>query len=93
MAGADHFQHARAASQGPRTLARLDPARQRTRCLGLVVNNSRSLVRSERQRYPNLASRVLALCLRRLGADWEEHWGHPVLVVESIVDESQHCGT
>src|SRR5712691_274527 len=35
--------------------------RQRARRLGLVVNNSRFLVLPERQRYPNLASRVLAL--------------------------------
>jgi len=33
--------------------------RQRARRLGLVVNNSRFLVLPERQRYPNLASRVL----------------------------------
>jgi hypothetical protein len=56
--------------------------RQRARRLGLVVNNSRFLLLPERQRYPNLASRVLALCLRRLSADWEVRWGHPVLVVE-----------
>lgn len=68
-------------------------ARQRARRLGLVVNNSRYLVLPERQRYPNLASRVLALCLRRLSADWQEHWGHPVLVVESFVDESEYRGT
>jgi predicted transposase YbfD/YdcC len=67
--------------------------RQRARRLGLVVNNSRFLLLPERQRYPNLASRVLALCLRRLSADWEERWGHPVLVVESFVDESQYRGT
>lgn len=67
--------------------------RQRARRLGLVVNNSRFLVRPERQRYPNLASRVLGLCLRRLSADWQERWGHPVLVVESFVDESQYRGT
>jgi Domain of unknown function (DUF4338)/DDE_Tnp_1-associated/Transposase DDE domain len=67
--------------------------RQRARRLGLVVNNSRFLVLPERQRYPNLASRVLALCLRRLSADWQERWGHPVLVVESYVDESQYRGT
>jgi hypothetical protein len=59
----------------------------------LVVNNSRFLVLAERQRYPNLASRVLGLCLRRLSADWQERWGHPVLVVESFVDESQYRGT
>jgi hypothetical protein len=68
-------------------------ARQRARRLGLVVNNSRFLVLPERQRYPNLASRVLGLALRRLSADWQERWGHPVLVVESFVDESQYRGT
>ena len=67
--------------------------RQRARRLGLVVNNSRFLVLPERQRYPNLASRVLAVCLRRLSADWQAHWGQPVLVVESFVDESQYRGT
>lgn len=68
-------------------------ARQRARRLGLVVNNSRFLVLPERQRYPNLASRVLGLTLRRVSADWQQRWGHPVLVVESFVDESQYRGT
>lgn len=67
--------------------------RQRSRRLGFVVNSSRFLVLPERQRYPNLASRVLGLVLRRLSADWQEKWGHPVLVVESFVDESQYRGT
>lgn len=67
--------------------------RQRARRLGFVVNNSRFLVLPERQRYPNLASRVLALCLKRLNGDWQERWGHPVLLVESYVDESQYRGT
>jgi len=67
--------------------------RQRARRLSFVVNNSRFLVLPERQRYPNLASRVLALCLKRLNGDWQERWGHPVLLVESYVDESQYRGT
>ena len=67
--------------------------RQRVRRLGLVANNSRFLVLAERQRYPNLASRVLGLVLRRLSADWQERWAHPVLVVESFVDESYYRGT
>ncbi len=67
--------------------------RQRTRRLGLLVNNSRFLVLPERQRYPNLASRVLGLCLKRVSADWQTHWEHPVLLVESFVDESQYRGT
>jgi hypothetical protein len=67
--------------------------RQRARRLGLVVNNSRFLILPERQRYPNLASRVLGRVLRRLSGDWQERWGHPVLVVESCVDESRYRGT
>jgi len=67
--------------------------RQRARRLGWVVNNSRFLVLPERQRYPNPASRVLGLALRRLSDDWQARWQHPVLVVESFVDESQYRGT
>ena len=68
-------------------------ARQRARRLCWVVNNSRFLVLPERQRYPNLASRVLALSLKRLSADWQQQWEHPVVLVESYVDESQYRGT
>lgn len=68
-------------------------ARQRARRLGLIVNNSRFLVLPERERYPNVASWVLGAVLRRLSADWQEHWGHPLLVVESFVDESRYRGT
>ncbi|MGH9705578.1 MAG: ISAs1 family transposase [Candidatus Acidiferrales bacterium] len=67
--------------------------RQRARRLAMVVNNSRFLVLPERQRYPNLASHVLGLCLRRLNQDWLDQWLHPVLVVESFVDETQYRGT
>lgn len=67
--------------------------RQRARRLLFIVNNSRFLVLPERQRYPNLASRVLGLCLRRLDQDWQKRWKHPVLLVESFVDESQYRGT
>jgi hypothetical protein len=67
--------------------------RQRTRRLGFVVNNSRFLVLPDRNAYPNLASRVLSLCLKRLERDWQRVWGHPVLVVESFVDESKYRGT
>lgn len=67
--------------------------RQRARRLALVVNNSRFLVLPERARFPNLASRVLGLCLRRLSDDWRQRWKHPVLAVESFVDESHYRGT
>lgn len=67
--------------------------RQRARRLGMVVNNSRFLVLPQRERYANLASRVLAIALRRLSQDWEARWGHPVFVVETFVDEARYRGT
>ena len=67
--------------------------RQRARRLGWVVNNSRFLVLTERQRCPNLASRVLGLVLRRLCEDWQAQWGHPILLVESFIDETRYRGT
>lgn len=63
-------------------------AQQRMRRLGFVVNNSRYLLLTDRQRYPNLGSKVLALCLKRLSQDWQQAWAQPVLLVESFVDET-----
>ena len=60
---------------------------QKARRLGFVVNNSRYLLLIERGSYPNLGSKVLSLCLKRLSRDWESAWGQPVLMVESFVDE------
>lgn len=57
-----------------------------------VVQNSRFLLLVDRGAHPNLASRVLGLCLRRLSADWEAAFGHPVLVAESFVDPERYGG-
>ncbi len=43
--------------------------------------------------YPNLASRALALNLERLSADWQAQYGHPIMAVESFVDEQLFRGT
>lgn len=67
--------------------------RQRARRLGLVANNSRFLLLVERERHPNLASKILGLALRRLSGDWLQRWGNEILVVESFVDESRYRGT
>ena len=67
--------------------------RQRARRLGLVINNSRFLMLTDRHAYPNMASRVLGLGLKRVDADWQRQWGSPVLLVESFVDESLYRGT
>ena len=66
--------------------------RQKRRRLTLVVNNSRFLIRTE-GRVPNLASRVMKLCLQRLSADWLHVYGHEVLVAESFVDSQLFRGT
>jgi hypothetical protein len=41
---------------------------------------------------PNLASKVLALNLARLSKDWEEQYGHPVLLAETFVDLQRRRG-
>ena len=65
---------------------------QQRRRLALVVNNSRFLLLPQRT-VPNLGSRVLKLALDRLSADWQQKYGHPVLVAETFVDPEQFCGT
>ena len=60
--------------------------------LHLVANNSRFLILPG-SRVPNLGSRALALCARRLAADWPERFGHPLLLLETFVDPARHRGT
>jgi len=67
--------------------------RQRARRLGFVINNSRFLLLLERERHPNLASKVLSLALRRVAQDWQERWEQRPLLVESFVDETRYRGS
>ena len=60
--------------------------------LHLIANNSRFLILPEHH-YPNLASRVLGVCERRLVADWRERFGYPLLLLETFVDPRQFHGT
>lgn len=60
--------------------------------LHLCVNNARFLILPW-SRHPNLASRVLAANLRRLSRDWEQVYGHPVVLAETFVDTSRFLGT
>ncbi len=60
--------------------------------LHLVVNNSRFLILPE-YHYPNLASRILALCEHRLVRDWQECFGYPLLLLETFVDPRYFQGT
>jgi hypothetical protein len=63
-------------------------ARQRNR--GLVIAQSRMCLAMQ---VPNLASRVQALLLRRVAADWEEVYGKRPVLVESYVDTARFKGT
>lgn len=65
---------------------------QRRRRLGLLVNNSRFLIMPAAH-YPNLASRVMGVCCKRLSEDWEQRYKHPLLMAESFVDGQLFRGT
>lgn len=60
--------------------------------LHLVTNNSRFLILPE-YHYPNLASRILSLCERRLVWDWPKRFGHPLWLLETFVDPTRFRGT
>ena len=60
--------------------------------LHLIANNSRFLILPHHH-YPNLASRVLALCERRVVQDWQDRFGYPLLLLETFVDPRQFHGT
>jgi hypothetical protein len=66
-----------------------DVTRQRN--LQSVVNNSRFLILPW-VRVKNLASHVLSLATKRLGADWPRRYGVEVLLVETLVDTSRYRG-
>jgi hypothetical protein len=58
----------------------------------LVVNNSRFFI-PEPYHVPNLASKVMKLVLRWLRDDWQQFYGHGVLIAETFVDPSRFQGT
>ncbi len=59
--------------------------------LHLVANNARFLILPG-VRAGNLASRILALNLKRLSADWQARHGHPLLLAESFVERGRFTG-
>jgi hypothetical protein len=60
--------------------------------LKLLTNNSRFLILPD-WHFPNLASRVLSLCQKRLPSDWQAIFGHPVVLLETFVDPQRFRGT
>jgi hypothetical protein len=64
---------------------------QRKCNLQLLTNNTRFLI-PEWIRIPHLASYTLSRISKRISADWQGKYGHPILCLETFVDE-QYEGT
>jgi len=62
------------------------------RRLSFVADNVRFLIPPWVE-VPNLASVVLSRTLRRLSADWEQYYDHPILLAETFVDPARFRGT
>lgn len=60
--------------------------------LHLVANNTRFLILPW-IRVKHLASKILALNLRRLSDDWHNAYNHPIHLAETFVDTSRFQGT
>ena len=60
--------------------------------LKLIANNSRFLILPD-WHLPNVGSKVLALCQRRIQADWLAHFKQPLLLLETFVDPTRYAGT
>jgi len=66
---------------------------QKQRRLKYVAQNGRFLLLSDAGEVPNLASRVLAMSMRRLAEDWRRVHGHAVVLAETFVDGARFPGT
>jgi hypothetical protein len=60
--------------------------------LSLITNNTRFLILPF-VRVPHLASWILGRVLRRLSADWQNKYGHPIVLVETFVERERFAGT
>ena len=64
---------------------------QRQAQLALVANNSRFLILPW-VRVPELASHILGRVARRIAADWQVRYGHPVRLLETFVERERFRG-
>ena len=67
-------------------------AEAREKNLSLLTNNARFLLLPW-VHVPRLGSWILGRVLRRLSADWQTKYGHPVLLVETFVERKRFRGT
>jgi hypothetical protein len=65
---------------------------QRQQRLGALANQQRFLILPW-VRVADLASHLLARATRRLSADWQARYGHPVRLVETFVEQDRFAGT
>jgi hypothetical protein len=65
---------------------------QRQRNLQLIVNNGRFLILPS-VRVKGLASKILARSAHQLPQDWQSHYGHRPLLLETLVDADRFRGT
>lgn len=63
---------------------------QRRRNLSLIANNMRFLLL---QKIPHLASYLLGKIARQISRDWEEKYGHPLVLLETFVEVGRFAGT
>jgi hypothetical protein len=66
--------------------------RQRQQHLNAIANQQRFLILPW-VRVKHLASHLLGLATRRLSADWQTRYGHPVCLVETFVEVDRFSGT
>ena len=67
-------------------------AEQREARLHLVANNARFLILPW-VRCKNLASCILAMAARRIAPDWQLHYGHSPVLLETFVEKPRFRGT
>lgn len=65
---------------------------ERQRNISLLTNNTRFLILPW-VRVPHLASHILGLIMRRIVADWQNKYAHPVHLVETFVECNRFKGT
>lgn len=63
---------------------------QRQRNLPLIANNMRFLLL---KKIPHLASHLLGKIAQRISRDWEEKYGHPIVLLETFVEVGRFAGT
>ncbi|MCP4409905.1 MAG: DUF4338 domain-containing protein [Gammaproteobacteria bacterium] len=64
----------------------------RQRGLSRIANNMRFLILPW-IRVPHLASHLLALTRRCISTDWQEKYGHPIVLLETFVEQRRFAGT